>query len=88
MEAAKVLLALLGRLCQPERATVLQNRDRPPPAMTAQMTQIATGSVCYRVAPTEEFASGTPILFGNGDALPSTITSGHKGKTWPFSMWH
>lgn len=80
MEAAKVLLALLGRLQKPARALILQNRDRGTPAMIAQMNQIASGPDYYRVAPTKEFASGTPIVFGNDNMLPSGAVIGRKDK--------
>lgn len=80
MEAATVLLALLGRLAKPARAVILQNRDRSTPAMIAQMTQIASGPDYYRVAPTKEFASGTPIVFGNDNMLPPGVVIGRKDK--------
>lgn len=80
MAAAQELLALLGRLQKPARAVILQNRDRGTPAMIAQMTQIASGPDYYRVAPTKEFASGTPIVFGNDNILPPGVVIGRKDK--------
>jgi hypothetical protein len=80
MVAAQTLLALLGRLTKPARALILQNRDRSTPAMIAQMTQIASGPDYYRVAPTKEFASGTPIVFGNDNMLPRGAVIGRKDK--------
>lgn len=80
IDAARVLMELIGRLTKPRRAVILQNRDRSTPAMIAQMMQIASGPDYFRVAPTREFASGTPIVFGNDDALPAVIALGRKDK--------
>jgi hypothetical protein len=80
LQAAEALMALLKRLMTPARGVILQNRDRSTPAMIAQMNSIASAPDYYRVAPTKEFASGTPIVFGNGDLLPAKIAFGRKDK--------
>jgi hypothetical protein len=80
LTATGILLALLKRLTAPTRNVILQNRDRSTPAMIAQMNSIAAMPDYYRVAPTKEFASGTPIVFGNDDAMPSRIALGRKDK--------
>ncbi|ABO60624.1 hypothetical protein LA345_39060 (plasmid) [Burkholderia vietnamiensis] len=80
LQAAETLMALLKRLMTPARGVILQNRDRSTPAMIAQMNAIASAPDYYRVAPTKEFASGTPIVFGNGDLLPSKIAFGRNDK--------
>lgn len=80
IQASAVLLDLLSRLTSPKRAVILQNRDRSTPAMIAQMNAIASMPDYYRVAPTKEFASGTPIVFGNDDSMPSKIAYGRRDK--------
>ncbi|WP_321946584.1 hypothetical protein [Paraburkholderia sp. J10-1] len=78
--ATEVLLALLMRLQAPQRAVILQNRDRGTPAMIAQMNAIAAAPDYFRVAPSREFASGAPIVFGNDDLWPSKLALGRKDK--------
>jgi len=80
LDAAAVLSALLDRLTAPKRSVILQNRDRSTPAMISQMNAIAKMPDYYRVAPTKEFASGTPIVFGNDDSMPTHIAYGRKDK--------
>ncbi|MDF0506803.1 hypothetical protein POK33_39300 [Burkholderia cenocepacia] len=80
LAAAEILMALLKRLMTPMRNVILQNRDRSTPAMIAQMNAIAAAPDYFRVAPSREFASGAPIVFGDGDTWPSKIALGRKDK--------
>ncbi|WP_208454143.1 hypothetical protein [Burkholderia gladioli] len=80
LRAAGVLMALLKRLGAPVRNVILQNRDRSTPAMIAQMNAIAAAPDYLRVAPSREFASGAPIVFGNDDRLPAKIAIGRQDK--------
>lgn len=80
VQATEVLMALLRRLRAPRRDVILQNRDRGTPAMISQMNAIAAAPDYFRLAPTKEFASGTPIVFGNDGLYPSKIVLGRKDK--------
>ncbi|WP_175712141.1 DUF4132 domain-containing protein, partial [Burkholderia ambifaria] len=80
VKAAEVLMALLRRLRAPRRDVILQNRDRGTPAMIAQMNAIAAAPDYFRLAPTREFASGTPIVFGNDGLYPAKIVLGRRDK--------